>query len=417
VPPKRAFLGLTEIAGYYGGLAEGLRAHGIDAVVCDLSGNPYGFAEGAKPAFVRMAESLARRNARASRSSPLKPLWKALAAGARVPLFAWAAVRFDLFVFGFGTSFFAQRELRLLRLLGKRLVHVFHGSDSRPPYLDGSLMDGRSAEECVALTLDVKRRLRTIERSVDLVVSNPLSSQLHERPFVSFLALGVPRRCRPATEPRTGPRRALHSPSHPAAKGTREIREAVQRLNERGVALELVELTGRPNAEVLTAIEECDFVVDQLYGDVAMAGFASEAACASRPAVVGGYGREALAAAMCGEPFPPVEFCEPGAVEAAIKRLAVDEAHRRELGAEARAFVVERWAPAEVAGRLLAALDGDASLVVDPLTIDYVEGGGFERERLRALLREVVALGGAEALQVSDKPELQRRLLALAGAT
>jgi hypothetical protein len=79
--------------------------------------------------------------------------------------------------------------------------------------------------------------------------------------------------------------------------------------------------------------------------------------------------------------------------------------------------VVERWAPAEVAGRLLAALDGDASLVVDPLTIDYVEGGGFERERLRALLREVVALGGAEALQVSDKPELQRRLLALAGAT
>jgi len=416
VRPKRAFLGLTEIAGYYGGLADGLRAHGVEAVVCDLSGNPYDFAEGSKPWVVRVAEALARRNARTSRSATLKPLWKGLALASRVPLFAWAAVRFDLFVFSFGTSFFGHRELPLLRRLRKQLVHVFHGSDSRPPYLDGSLMDGRTAAECVALTRAVKERLRTIERSVDLVVSNPLSSQLHERPFVSFLALGVPRRCRPAAATRTGPPRALHSPSHPAAKGTTEIREAVQRLKARGVDVELVELTGRPNAEVLAAIDECDFVVDQIYADVAMAGFASEAACASRPAVVGGYGRDALAAAMCGGPFPPVEFCEPDAVEAAIERLAVDDGHRRQLGAEARAFVAERWAPAEVAGRLLAALDGDASLVVDPLTIDYVDGGGFERERLRALLREVVALGGADALQVNDKPELQRRLLALAGA-
>jgi hypothetical protein len=414
VRPKRAFLGLTEIAGYYGGLADGLRAHGVEAVVCDLSGNPYDFAEGSKPGIVRLAESLARRNARTSRSATLKPLWKALALASRAPLFAWAAVRFDLFVFGFGTSFFGQRELPLLRRLRKQVVHVFHGSDSRPPYLDGSLMDGRTAAECIALTRAVKRRLRTIERSVDLVVSNPLSSQLHERPFVSFLALGVPRRCRPAADPRTGPPRALHSPSHPAAKGTTEIREAVRRLKARGVDVELVELTGRPNAEVLAAIDECDFVVDQIYADVAMAGFASEAGCASRPAVVGGYGREALEAALRGAPFPPVHFCAPEDVEEAIERLATDRPYRLRLGAEARAFVTERWAPGEVAGRLLAALDGDQSLVVDPSTIEYVEGGGFSRERLRALLSEVVALGGAEALQLSDKPELERRLLALA---
>ena len=414
--PKRAFLGLTEIAGYYGGLADGLRTHGVEAVVCDLSGNPYDFAGGSKPAVVRLAESLARRNARTSRSSPLKPVWKALALASRVPLFAWAAARFDLFVFGFGTSFFGNRELPLLRRLRKRIVHVFHGSDSRPPYLDGSLMDGRTAEECIALTRAVKQRLRAIERSVDLVVSNPLSSQLHERPFVSFLALGVPRRCAPAAEVRTGRPRALHSPSHPAAKGTSELREAVRRLNDRGVELALVELTGRPNAEVLAAIAECDFVVDQIYADVAMAGFASEAACASRPAVVGGYGRSALEAAMCGAPFPPVHFCEPDEVEAAIERLASDRPYRLALGAEARTFVRERWAPAEVAGRLLAALDGDESLVVDPATIDYVEGGGLSRERLRALVRDVVALGGAEALQLSDKPELERRLLALAEA-
>jgi hypothetical protein len=414
VRPKRAFLGLTEIAGYYGGLADGLRAHGVEAVVCDLSVNPYDFVEGSKPAVVRLAESLARRNARVSRSSPSKPVWKALALASRAPLFAWAVARFDLFVFGFGTSFFGQRELPLLRRLRKRVVHVFHGSDSRPPYLDGSLMDGRTAEECVALTRAVKQRLRAIERSVDLVVSNPLSSQLHERPFVSFLALGVPRRCGPAVGGQTGTPRALHSPSHPAAKGTREIREAVKRLNRRGVELELVELTGRPNADVLAAIDACDFVVDQIYADVAMAGFASEAACASRPAVVGGYGRTALDAAMCGAPFPPVHFCEPDEVEGAIERLAIDEQYRLRLGAEARTFVTERWSPREVAGRLLAALNGDESLVVDPAEIDYAEGGGLSRAQLQALLRDVVALGGAEALHLSDKPDLERRLLALA---
>jgi hypothetical protein len=67
-----------------------------------------------------------------------------------------------------------------------------------------------------------------------------------------------------------------------------------------------------------------------------------------------------------------------------------------------------------VAGRLLAALAGDERLVVDPAEIVYADGAGFSRERLAELLRDVVALGGPQALQVGDKPELERRLLALA---
>ena len=411
---RRAFLGLVEIAGYYEGLAEGLRAHGLDAVVCDLSGNPYEFSRGPRPPLVALAEAAAGRNARTPVASVRKPVVKAFAYVTRGLVFAWALTRFDVFVFGFGSSFFAQRELPLLRRLGKRIVHVFHGSDSRPPYLDGALVGGKSAAEVVALTEAVERRLRAIERHADLIVSNPLSSQLHRREFASFLAIGVPRRCDASASTTAARVRALHSPTDPEAKGTSAIRAAVDRLNARGVELDLVELTGRPNSEVLAALASCDFVVDQVYADVAMAGFASEAACFGKPALVGGYGRDALERSMCGEPFPPVHACHPDELEEALERLATDAEYRRRLGEQAHAFVTGRWSPREVAGRFLAALDGERRFLVDPATITYAEGGGLPLERLRALLRDVVAAGGREALRVSDKPLLEARLLALA---
>ena len=42
--------------------------------------------------------------------------------------------------------------------------------------------------------------------------------------------------------------------------------------------IKFIEITGRPNQEVLELISTCDFVIDQLYSDMAMVGFATEAA-------------------------------------------------------------------------------------------------------------------------------------------
>jgi hypothetical protein len=58
---------------------------------------------------------------------------------------------------------------------------------------------------------------------------------------------------------------------HPVLKGTASIRAMVERLSARGLAVELVTIEGRPNAEVMRAMRDSDLVVDQLYSDTPMA--------------------------------------------------------------------------------------------------------------------------------------------------
>ena len=113
-----------------------------------------------------------------------------------LPLLLWAIATCDIFIFGFASTFFGYLELPLLKLFRRRVVFIFHGSDSRPPYLDGAVPTadaGSRPDALVRSTRRVKRRVRTIDRWADVVVDNPLSAHFHERPIVSFLAIGIPR--------------------------------------------------------------------------------------------------------------------------------------------------------------------------------------------------------------------------------
>jgi hypothetical protein len=109
---------------------------------------------------------------------------------------AQALRRYDIFVFLFDTSFLRQRELPLLRFCRKRIVYVFCGSDDRPTYLDGGLMGSSrvpSIDACIASVRAKKRMLRRVERHADVILTNPSHGLLHERAFVSFPTVGIPR--------------------------------------------------------------------------------------------------------------------------------------------------------------------------------------------------------------------------------
>jgi len=200
---------------------------GYDAVLVNLVPHRFGRARwrGSIPRVIRVACRVAEARGSTSGAS------RYIRALSRFVVLLWAVLRFDVFVFSFGSTFFGYRELPLLRLLGKRIVYVFHGTDHRPAYLDGSEMAPErdvSIEECIASTAAKKARLKRIERSANVVIGNRLSSHLHERPVVHFGVVGVPHaavEAKPAVA--DGPVRILHSPSHPAAKRTKEIREAV----------------------------------------------------------------------------------------------------------------------------------------------------------------------------------------------
>ena len=72
--------------------------------------------------------------------------------------------------------------------------------------------------------------------------------------------------------PRTdGPVRIAHASNHRGVKGTEFLIDAVDRLRAEGYEIELTLIEGRPNAEALALIADCDLYVDQLIAAYALA--------------------------------------------------------------------------------------------------------------------------------------------------
>jgi hypothetical protein len=291
--------------------------------------------------------------------------------------------------------------------------------------MDGAIMAtdaGRDVDDCIAWARTSKARVRLLDRYADHIVENPASAQFHERPCINGLALGLPMRLHepPAAKHAAtaeGPIRILHSPSHPEAKGTPHIVAAVERLKARGHRIELVLITGRPNREVLQELAQCEFVVDQLYSDSPMAGFAAEAATFAKPAIVAGYAGDVIRRYLPAEALPPTLYCTPDEVESAIERFVTNPDVRKEFGRRAQSFVRNRWAARAVAERYLRLLDRDgppSEWCFDPAGITYIYGSGLPAARVHALIRAVIERGGEESLAVSDKPVLLETLRAAA---
>jgi glycosyltransferase involved in cell wall biosynthesis len=415
----RIFIGLAEIAGYYGNLKLGFEELGISTTFVDLEGHPYRYG-GDEPShpLIRLAVFASLKRKSIPRSNvPMKVIWVTLAEFTRTILFIWAAFTHDVFIFVANTSFLYCYDFPMLRRLGKCIICTFHGSDARPPYIDGAVMGddrGVTVEQGIRLTHKKKRLLEKIDRYADNIISHPYHAHFHERPFLHTTLIGFPyHRPDRQSDSIEGLVRILHSPSHPLSKGTPQIREAIEHLKAGGLALEYVEITGRPNHEVLAELVRCDFVIDQLYSDLLLSGFATEAAFFGKPAIVGGYGLETARRDYPGGNPPPSHVCRPEEIECAIEKLVGDRAYRLQLGEDARRFVRTEWTPAKVAERYLRIIRGDipAEWVCSPQDVIYLHGYGFPEQRVRKLVGEFIRIGGKAALQLRDKPALERRFM------
>lgn len=424
----RIFIGLIDIASYYSGLKQGFDELGVEAVFVPLAknkftrevtGNPRCWVLSLVNWVLRIGcAGFSNRLTAAAYHRGIFPLTK-------VVLLVWAAFRFDVFIFGFASTFFNYRELPLLRRLGKKIIFVFNGSDSRPPYISGNYIHPefrRTIEECLAATRHTKASVLAIERNADFCVNHPPQAHFHERKFVNHCFVGHP--CKlwvaPAEEGVSAPSlglRIVHAPSNPGPKGTAIIRELIGRLQREGHPIHYIELINRPNHEVLQELSRCDLVIDELYSDIPLAGLGTEAAFFGKPAVVGGYAQTELGAFARQAGLPMRLYVRPEQVEAVVRRLLADEAFRKETGAAAQAFVTENWTPAQVAGRFLQLIAGKVppEWWHDPKGINYLLGWGVSETEAREYLAQYVKVGGIQALQLADKPALEASFLRLAG--
>lgn len=415
-------MGLREIAGYYTNLKAGFDELGVDARFVNLGGNPFRYGEGKEGSPQGGPGRLYERLNRLSHKNPLlRVFWVVLVQTlCGVFLLPWAAATCKVFIFGANSSFFFFLDLPLLRLLGKRIIYVFHGSDSRPVYMNGYVMASQSTGALIkAMILARLQRLavRMIDCFAHVIVNIPPQAHFHRRPFVSGFIIGLPQQMISKEDPlflrgdhpAAGTVRIIHAPSKPGPKGSASIGDTIERLKARGYAIDFIEVVGRTNREVLEEIGRADMVIDELYSDTPMATFAAEAASLGRPAVVGGYYAEQIDRDVPYGCMPPSLFVHPERLEEALIRLCEDETFRVSLGEKARRFVREEWSARRVAEKYCALIEGPVpdEWYCDPRSIRYIHGCGISEERLKGLLRGIIAMGGRKALCLGDKPELE----------
>jgi hypothetical protein len=254
-----------------------------------------------------------------------------------------------------------------------------------------------------------------VDRYADVVVSATPQALFQTKPFVLFQTLGLPVRMPSATlaqdrrPTESTAMRILHCPSLPEAKGTATIRKVIDSLRHKGHAIDYVEVIGKPNAVVMEELARCDFVVDHLYSDSPVGSFAAEAAFFGKPAVLAGY-CQPFVDTLSADEVPPTVYCFPDEIGQEIERLISDGDLRRALGERARAFVESRWTPIEFARRfsLLIRENVPAAWLRDPRLIDFVPVAGMAEEKARGIISQLIEAYGPAALQLSDKPGLEK---------
>jgi glycosyltransferase involved in cell wall biosynthesis len=331
-------------------------------------------------------------------------------------------INYDVFLFYYQGSFLSNYlDLPILKFFKKKIIFIYCGSDSRPPYLDGCVSpegEGNCAS-LIRMTAQWKKRLLKVEKYADYIAVNRSSSHLHEKPALMRLLFG-PVRNISSMEPHNnsvsgGSLKILHCPSHPLSKGTAEIRIIVECLKNKGYSLELIEITGQPNEVVLKALAECDLVIDQMYSDVPLTAFLTEAAFFGKPAVVGGYDAKRIKSDLPLELLPPTIFVHPDQMESAVEALVADPEYRRAVGDKSRQYAEAYRRPEMMAEHILRLANDDvpADWFFDPRDTRslYLHGYGRPESQIKELLRAFITEGGREALQVSDKPELEQALV------
>jgi hypothetical protein len=416
----KIFLGLDDTCGYYTRLESGLKSLGVSCALVNAFPNPKYEFDRDLGIVEKWLTWVGKKTSSLKRGSVSRFCWIGIKGLSLFVLLLWSLLRYDVYIFSGGTTFLFSYDLWLLKLLKKRVIVVYHGSDSRAPYINPVIVGSSgdfNADACVAETKAIKKRLKKIERYADIIINNPNASHLHEGTIINWFCIGSPFYCPSISENDDNnslagdPCVIVHAPSRPGAKGSAQIEKSINALKEKGHNIKYVKLVGKPNSEVLEALSTCDFVVDELFSDVILAGFAGEAASFGKPAVVGMYGYDKIKASIAEEKMiPPVLNCSPDDVESAIEKLIVDKEYRLSLGKRARKFIKEQWSIEGVAKRfiLLAKNEIPESWWFDTKKVNHLHGWGITEQRTKALLRTILESHGTSALQLSNNPTLEQ---------
>ena len=426
VKPLRIFIGFSEVANFYSNLVNGLEDLGVKYTFFRYGRNRFGYSADNRLSRLQKIMYFFTDRMSGKNSGKMRAIFYRIVAYVyRFFLFIYFSARHDVFAFSYNSSFMSLYDLPILRLFNKKIIYLYHGSDNRPPYINGNYILGDySIEEVFQLTKNLYGKHKKIEKYADIIVSVPPVSQFFCGKITDFYCLGMPVDFRNIieekveTEESTGNGKVIniiHAPSTKKQKGSHIIRSIIKDLKQEGYKINYEELHGLPNRTVLQKIANCDIVIDQVYSDAPVAGFAAEAAFFSKPVVVGGYYDNMEKDFKC-VPVPPAIYVEPDEMKNALIRLLEDPAFRKESGHAMKDYVDKYWKPKVVAENFLKIIEEKTpdTWQYDSSQCEYFFGWGVSKEDLRDFLRRYLDKYGREGLFLEHNPKLADRIEAFA---
>jgi len=416
----KILLGIHEIAGYYNGLESEFKSFGLKADFVTLQDHRFLYAQ---PKTTPFLISLWRKSANLRSKTPksqffIKSFYVIFNNLLRAIMVLRAVMFYDVIIFSYGITFTdSSLELLFYNIFNIKTIFVFHGTDCRPPYLSGKYCHTDTKINYSIIkknTRAQKIKIKKIEKYSSIIINHLPQAQLTQKKFINFLIMGLPANIKPVTNQAKkitskNKIKILHCPSDQNIKGSHEIKTIINNLKERGFKIEFILLTNVPHSEVLKQIQECDFIIDQMYSCTPMPGLVFEGAYFGKPSVIGGYFYNQIHNFLEKEDIPPSLYVHPKKLEDAIEKMVVDEDYRKELGEKANRFITEKWNTTQVAKRFLRLMSGDIPTKwwCNPNTSEYVHGG-FPDWRTKEIIRNMIDKFGIESLELGHNPKLEK---------
>jgi glycosyltransferase involved in cell wall biosynthesis len=250
--------------------------------------------------------------------------------------YVYAMFRYNTFHFHFGRSMLLNYDLWFLKLLCKRVVYEFHGSDLRDAAVANEIL-GRPNFPVGENDGKQKKKNAELLKKIDTVILHddeliPHLPPDHPAVYVLPLRLDIEQfvPVYPAVEvPRV---RIVHAPSKRAGKGTKYVLKAVEQLQEK-YPIDFILVENLSRAEARKIYETADIIVDQLltgtYGVFAIEGMAL-----GKPVIT--YIMDSMKKKLPEE--LPIVSASPDDIYERLEELVQDGALRNRLGRAGRKY-------------------------------------------------------------------------------
>lgn len=415
----RYFLGVQEIAGMMNRINEGLHSLGIESDFFCLY--EYAFANNNEYVEPAILKSYKRHTShiRGTKKNFVKRFYYFLQMLDIFKILAYSICHYDCFLYIFGHGMFwynlylknfQELEFWILKICGKKMVMWNCGSDTRAPYCDDDVFNGDKEAMYKAIAVKAKK-IRMIEKYMLMIDGIP-SSHLHTIPYISFQAIGIPIDDKEIVLKERKDKCSdcitlLHCPSNRKSKGTDYIRTIIKEIQNERDNIEYIEVSGKPHQEVLKKMVGADIVIDQLYSDTPMAGFATEAAINAVPVVVSGYYAEVYND-MIKTPIPPTLFCTPEELKSSILYLIDNKEVRERIGIAEKQYVLKYNQSKCVAQRILQLFEGNIidEWIVSPEENGYMFGSGISKREVIDNVCWLIDTYGDESLHIAKNSKL-----------